>query len=81
MPKSQINQVFLQKNEVSSDKPGLSGEKLGLSEKNLVYLIVVIFALFPIFSVHRNLTFHTGGLKCCCCHLILHRLKKLACTL
>ena len=51
MPQFQINQIFLQKSEVSSDKPGLSGEKLGLSgeklglsEKNLVYLIVVIFA-------------------------------------
>ena len=29
---------------LSGEKPGLSGEKPSFSEKNLVYLIVVIFA-------------------------------------
>ena len=35
-------------------KPGLSGEELGLSEKNLAYLIVVIFVCHSVLEGPSN---------------------------
>ena len=45
---SQKNWVFREL-AFYGEKPGLSGEKVGLPEKNLVYLVVVIF-----FACHRR---------------------------
>ena len=56
--------IFWRKTRYFSNKQGSSGEKLGLSEKNLVYLTLVIFACHNLYCL-RNVTksiarFRTG---------------------